>query len=83
MTAVGQGVSGHAGVWSVLTAAVHAGEVESVVAAHSGDALVCLTSRTLAPRVLSHLHDTFWPAVEAPPPALPAPARAAFAGAGL
>ena len=60
VTAVGDGITGHADVWSVLTSAVRAGHVESVVAAHSGDALVCVTSRSLAPRVLARLHDRFF-----------------------
>ncbi|MBI4263548.1 MAG: aspartate kinase [Acidobacteria bacterium] len=61
VTAVGNGIAGHASVWSVLTAAVYARHAESVVAADSGDALVCVTSRALAPRLLSHLYDACWP----------------------
>jgi aspartate kinase len=61
VTAVGEGVTGHAAVWSVLAAAGYAGHVERIVPADSGDALVCVTSRALAPRLLSHLHDSFWP----------------------
>lgn len=60
VAAVGEGISGHAAVWSVLTAAAYAGHVESVVATHSGHALVCVTTRALAPRLLSYLHDAFF-----------------------
>lgn len=65
VAAVGDGITGHAEVWTALNSAVRARHVESVVAAHSGDALVCVTSRAFAPRVLSHLHDTFFRSVGA------------------
>jgi aspartate kinase len=66
VTAVGDGVTGHAAVWSALAAARYAGHVELIVPADSGNALVCVTSRTLAPRLLSHLHDSFWPSGATP-----------------
>jgi aspartate kinase len=60
VAAVGEGIASHAPVWSLLTAAAGEGHVDSVVATPSGHALVCVTSRALASRVLGQLHDVFF-----------------------
>jgi aspartokinase len=65
VAAVGEGIAGHAPVWSLLTAAADSRHVESVVATQSGHALVCITTRDIASRLLSQLHDTFFEPVHA------------------
>jgi aspartate kinase len=60
VTLVGDGIVGHAPAWRILNAARASGQIDSIVAAQSGDALVCITSRQAAPRVLAHMHDTFF-----------------------
>ena len=65
VAAVGEGIAGHAPVWSLLHAAADSRQVESVVATQSGHALVCVTRRELASRVLSQLHDMFFEPVHA------------------
>jgi len=57
---VGDGIGSHAAAWSVVTAARDAGHVETIVAAQSGDAIVCITSRQATPRLVTHLHETFF-----------------------
>jgi aspartate kinase len=60
VTLVGNGIVGHDAAWRVVHAARAAGQVDAIVAAQSGDALVCVTSRQAAPRMLAHLHQTFF-----------------------
>lgn len=60
VAAVGAGIVGHAAAWRVVHAARQARQVEAIVAAQSGDALVCVTSRESAARVLAQLHQTFF-----------------------
>ena len=61
---VGDGIVSNAGAWRIVTSAREAGHVDALVAAQSGDALVCLTSRQAAPRVMTQLHQTFFGAPE-------------------
>jgi aspartate kinase len=61
---VGDGIVGHAAAWRVVTAAREAGQVDAIVAAQSGDALVCVTARHAAPRVLVQLHQAVFGASE-------------------
>jgi aspartate kinase len=60
VAAVGDGIVAHPGAWRIVTAAREAGHVDAIVAAQSGDALVCVTGRQAAPRVLMQLHRTFF-----------------------
>jgi hypothetical protein len=55
---VGDGIVGNAAAWRLVNAARDAGHVIDIVAAQSGDALVCVTGRQAAPRVLAQLHQT-------------------------
>ena len=64
---VGDGIAGNAAAWRIVTAAREAGQVDALVAAQSGDALVCVTSRQAAERVLTQFHQTFFGDAEAPP----------------
>jgi len=57
---VGDGIGSHAAAWRVVTAARDAGHVGSIVAAQSGDALICITGRHATLRVVAHLHETFF-----------------------
>jgi len=65
---VGDGIGGHASAWRVVTGARDAGHVASIVAAQSGDALVCITSRHATRRVVTHLHETFFGDARPPRP---------------
>ncbi|MBM3818629.1 MAG: aspartate kinase [Acidimicrobiia bacterium] len=60
VAAVGEGIVGHAPVWSLLTLAAHHKHLESVMPTQSGHALVCVTTRAVALKALAHLHDTFF-----------------------
>jgi aspartate kinase len=66
VTLVGDGIVGHAAAWRIVNAVRTSGQIDSIVAAQSGDALVCITSRHAAPRVLAQLHQTFFG--DSPPP---------------
>jgi len=55
---VGDGICSHAATWRTVTAARNAGHIDAIIAAQSGDALVCVTARQAAPRVLAQLHET-------------------------
>ena len=48
---VGDGIACHASAWRVVNAVRNAGQVDAIVTAQSGDALVCITSRHAAPPV--------------------------------
>jgi aspartate kinase len=60
VAAVGEGIAGHAPVWSLLTAAAQHKHVEHVLPTQSGHALVCVTTRAIALKALAHLHDMFF-----------------------
>jgi aspartate kinase len=55
---VGDGIGSHAATWRIVAAARKDGHVDAVIVAQSGDALVCVTARQAAPRVLAQLHGT-------------------------
>jgi hypothetical protein len=60
VTVVGDGIVSNAAAWRILTAARDGGKIDGIVAAQSGDAVVCMTSRHATPRVLAQLHHTFF-----------------------
>jgi aspartate kinase len=53
---VGDAIGSNAAAWRLVEEARAAGHVDAVLASQSGDALVCITGRPVAPRVLAHLH---------------------------
>jgi aspartokinase len=60
VAAVGEGIAGHAPVWSLLTAAAQQKHVDNVLPTQSGHALVCVTTRAAALKALAHFHETLF-----------------------